>query len=63
MADLLVARKADIKISNDRDLELAEVNKLHPAIIDRLKLDDQKIDSLSIGNELHSSSILFCNIC
>jgi gamma-glutamyl phosphate reductase len=49
LADLLVSKKADIKISNDRDLELAEMAKLDPAIIDRLKLSDEKIDSLAIG--------------
>lgn len=50
MADLLVSKKPDIKIANDRDLELAEQNKLQSAIFDRLKLDDAKIMSLAEGN-------------
>ncbi|XP_021960904.1 delta-1-pyrroline-5-carboxylate synthase isoform X1 [Folsomia candida] len=49
MADLLVSKKPDIKIANDRDLELAEQNKLQSAIFDRLKLDDAKIMSLAEG--------------
>lgn len=49
MADLLISKSAEIRIANDRDLELAELNKLQPAILDRLKLDDAKIQSLAIG--------------
>ncbi len=49
MAELLISKQAEIKIANDRDLELAEVNKLQPSLINRLELDGNKIESLAIG--------------
>lgn len=36
-------------LANQRDLEQAEVDKVEPAIIDRLKLTDAKIASLASG--------------
>lgn len=45
----MVAKTSDIMIANQRDLELAELSKIEPAVIDRLKLTDAKIESLAIG--------------
>lgn len=49
MADLLLSKKDDIILANERDMELAEVDKAPREIVDRLKLDEKKIRSLADG--------------
>lgn len=49
LADLLVTKTGDIMIANQRDLEQAELEKIEPAIIDRLRLTDSKIANLASG--------------
>ncbi|CAG7835285.1 unnamed protein product [Allacma fusca] len=51
IGELLISRKDDIMIANNRDLENAEKEKLGSAEFDRLKLTDAKITSLAVGLE------------
>ncbi len=45
-AELLDARRSFIKEENQKDIEFAKENKLRPALIDRLLLNDKRIDGM-----------------
>lgn len=49
IAELLITRKKEIMAANAKDLENAETNKIEPALFERLKLTDIKIEDLSAG--------------
>ena len=49
MADALLANQQTIISANKKDLENAEKNKLSQALVDRLQLDAQRIESMADG--------------
>lgn len=49
VADLLVARKAFIQAENAKDLHAGEEKGLSPAMLDRLRLSDEVVDSMVKG--------------
>jgi len=58
ISELLSSRKSDILMANQIDLENAEKDNLEQAIIDRLKLDEAKLESLAAG-EMRSRDFKF----
>ncbi|MDE2347788.1 MAG: glutamate-5-semialdehyde dehydrogenase [Gammaproteobacteria bacterium] len=50
-AAALRARRAQVLAANQRDLREAEARALAPAMLDRLKLDEQRIDAMARGLE------------
>jgi len=46
IAEKLGAKREEIKIENKKDIEYAEANKLSKAMVDRLLLDDKRIDGM-----------------
>lgn len=49
IAEALQARRSEIEAANDEDMRRAAADKLTPALVDRLRLDGHKIDSLVTG--------------
>lgn len=49
MADLLETNKAFLQAQNAKDLEAAEKNGLEPALVDRLRLSDQALNTMATG--------------
>lgn len=49
IAGALQARRAQIEAANDEDMRRAAADRLSPALVDRLRLDAHKIDSLVTG--------------
>ena len=49
MADQLVKKAAILKQENQKDIEAAKIKGLSSAMVDRLKLDDQRIQSMAAG--------------
>ncbi|MFA5863467.1 MAG: glutamate-5-semialdehyde dehydrogenase [Phycisphaerae bacterium] len=49
MAELLRSHKIQIKDANAKDLETAERDGLPPAMIDRLKLNDSRIEAMAVS--------------
>ncbi len=49
MADSLEAQRAKIKTANGRDLEAARAQGMAPALLDRLELNDKRIDAMIKG--------------
>lgn len=47
IASALRARTADLKLANQQDLDAAEENQLSAAMIDRLRLDDARIENIA----------------
>jgi glutamate-5-semialdehyde dehydrogenase len=48
-ADLLVARAGEIIVANGRDVARAETGGASPTVIDRLRLDDRKVEAMASG--------------
>ena len=51
MAELLRARKAEIIAANAKDMQAGEEKGLSAAMLDRLKLDEQRIEDIAIAAE------------
>lgn len=49
IAEALQSRRSEIEAANDEDMRRAAADKLTPALVDRLRLDGHKIDSLVTG--------------
>ena len=49
MADALSERRAEVMAANAEDMERGRANGLGDAVLDRLKLDDARIDSMAQG--------------
>jgi len=49
MAEQIQARREALKAANARDLEAARANQLAPALMDRLTLSDQALDTMIAG--------------
>lgn len=49
MANLLETNKAFLQAQNAKDLEAAEKNGLEPALVDRLRLSDQALNTMATG--------------
>lgn len=49
IAEALQARRSEIEAANGEDMRRAAADKLTPALVDRLRLDGHKIDSLVTG--------------
>ena len=49
MADTLSHRRADVLAANAEDMERGRANGLTDAVLDRLKLDDARIDAMTQG--------------
>ncbi len=49
MASAVRARSAEIQAANDRDMQAAEAKGLTGAMLDRLKLDDARIEAMAAG--------------
>ena len=49
MADTLSHRRADLLAANGQDMERGRANGLGDAVLDRLKLDDARIDAMTQG--------------
>jgi len=58
LADSLISRKSEILEANDKDLELARVSGLTPALASRLKLDTKKLTALAEGLRFISDDAL-----
>ena len=49
MAELLETNKAHLQAENAKDIEAAEKNGLEPAMVERLKLSDQALNTMATG--------------
>ena len=49
MADALIENKAEILAANAKDIEIAKSNNMKTSMIDRLLLNDTRIDGMSEG--------------
>ncbi|MCM1045432.1 MAG: glutamate-5-semialdehyde dehydrogenase [Candidatus Gastranaerophilales bacterium] len=49
MADVLNNRSAEILAANERDMEMAEQNGMHPGMLDRLRLTEERITAMADG--------------
>jgi glutamate-5-semialdehyde dehydrogenase len=50
-ADALRTRRVDLLAANDLDMVAAEARQIAPSLLDRLKLDDGRIDAMAAGLE------------
>jgi glutamate-5-semialdehyde dehydrogenase len=48
-AELLISRKAEIINANEEDVRTGEKNGMHPAMLDRLKVDEGRIKAMADG--------------
>lgn len=49
VADAFLARKQEMIAANAKDLEIGEANGMHPGMLDRLRLNDERIAGMAEG--------------